>query len=139
MLTILVLLSALSSVTPNPAYLHHYKASVVRAYDGDTATFDIDLGLHVKATGVKVRLYGIDAPELRGPSRPEGLKSRDVFRSMIYDHEIIIETVKDKTGKYGRLLGIIWVLGKGEWCLKDTWCNANDYLVATHNAVYRKY
>ena len=59
--------------------LYHYRATVVSVYDGDTCTVDIDLGLNTWVRGEKLRLYRINAPELRGVERPEGLKSRDFY------------------------------------------------------------
>lgn len=58
-----------------------------------------------------VRLYGINAPELRGDEKAEGFKSRDYLRSLIQDKEVIIKTIKDETEKYGRYLGKIYLGG----------------------------
>ncbi len=49
--------------------LYHYRAVVVSVYDGDTCTVDIDLGLNTWVRGEKLRLYRINAPELRGSER----------------------------------------------------------------------
>lgn len=84
-----------------------YNALVISVYDGDTITCEIDLGFKVK-TIQKIRLYGIDTPELRKEEREEGLKSRDKLRELILDKNISLYTLKDKTGKYGRYLGIIF-------------------------------
>ena len=46
--------------------LYTYKANVTAVYDGDTCTVDIDLGLHTWVRNEKIRLYGINAPEIRG-------------------------------------------------------------------------
>jgi len=94
----------------DPQYV--YRAVVRRVYDGDTVTVDIDLGLNVWVKDQTLRLYGIDTPELRGNEREEGLVVRDFVRSQIpRGTEVIIETRKDKTGKYGRWLATIWVNG----------------------------
>jgi micrococcal nuclease len=85
-----------------------YKAKVVGVYDGDTITCEVDLGFEVKMT-IKVRLLGIDTPELRGEEREAGLVVRDIVREMILDKEIHLKTKKDKTGKYGRYLGEVFV------------------------------
>lgn len=92
--------------------LYHYHAIVTKVYDGDTVTLDIDLGLYTWVKGVKARLYGIDAPELRGEERPHGLASRDWLRLQVLDKEVVIETIKDKQGKYGRWLCKIWLDGR---------------------------
>lgn len=87
-----------------------YRARYVRAYDGDTITVDIDLGLNVWLKDQTLRLFGIDTPEVRGAERPEGIKARDHVRSRLQSAEqIIVQTIKDSTGKYGRWLAIVWV------------------------------
>jgi micrococcal nuclease len=114
--------------------LYFYKARVTKVYDGDTCTVDIDLGLHIWTNGEKIRLYRINAPEIRGSERPEGLKSRDFLRSLILDKDIILQTIKDTKGKYGRYLGEIWVQNEtGEYF------NVNDRLVEEGYAIYQKY
>lgn len=85
----------------------YYKAKVLDVYDADTITVEIDLGFGIKRTD-KIRLYGINAPELRGAERPEGIRSRNVLREWVLGKSIILETIKDKSGKYGRILGKVW-------------------------------
>ena len=114
--------------------LYYYKAIVTSVYDGDTCTVDIDLGLHTWIRDEKIRLYRINAPELRGKERPEGLKSRDFLREQILNKKITIQTIKDKKEKYGRYLGEIWL--KDE---KGKEININDLLVKKGFAVYKKY
>ena len=78
---------------------------------------------------MKLRLYGIDTPELRGSEREEGLKVRDILREMILDQEVIINTYKDKQGKYGRYLANIFLNGIdiNEWLLDNG--HAKPYLI----------
>ena len=54
--------------------LYQYKAFVTKVYDGDTITVEIDLGFKTSVKGEKIRLSRINAPELRGSSRENGLK-----------------------------------------------------------------
>ena len=42
-----------------------YKAYVRSVYDGDTITVDIDVGFGITLTSQKIRLRGIDTPEVR--------------------------------------------------------------------------
>jgi endonuclease YncB( thermonuclease family) len=114
--------------------LFTYKAIVTSVYDGDTCTVDIDLGLHTWVKNEKIRLYGINAPELRGKERPRGLKSRDFLREQILNKVITIETIKDKKGKYGRYIGKIWIRNK-----KEKEINISDLLVKNGFAVYKEY
>ena len=113
--------------------LYHYRAIVRAVYDGDTCTVDIDLGLATWIHGEKVRLYRINAPELRGDEREAGLRSRDFLRSKIEGKEVFINTVKDKKGKYGRYIADIWFEENG------TWLNVNDLLVQAGHAIYQEY
>jgi len=86
-----------------------YDAYVTAVYDGDTITVDIDLGLDIFLQNQKIRLFGIDAPEVRGKDKDAGIYARDWLRSNILDKHIVIHTIKDSKGKYGRYLGIIFI------------------------------
>lgn len=108
--------------------MYQYKAKIIDVYDGDTVTAMVDLGfLHFQQ--MKLRLYGIDTPELRGPEREEGLKVRDILREMILDQEVIINSYKDKQGKYGRYLANIFLNGIdiNEWLVDNG--HAKPYLI----------
>lgn len=105
--------------------LYHYKALVTEVYDGDTLTADIELGFYVDKRKQKLRLRGIDTPELRGEEREQGLIVRDIVRSMILNKEVIIETYKDETGKYGRLLATVYING----------LNLNQWLIDNGHAI----
>lgn len=98
-------------VVMEKTYLYTYSAHVTAVYDGDTVTVDIDLGLKIWQRGEKLRLYGINAPEMRGEEREQGIVSRDRLRELILDQDVIIKTYLDKSGKYGRLLATIYLDG----------------------------
>ncbi|MBC3757886.1 MULTISPECIES: thermonuclease family protein [Hyunsoonleella] len=86
--------------------MYTYKAKIIDVYDGDTVTAVVDLGfLHFQE--MKLRLYGIDTPELRGAEKEQGKIVRDIVRDMILDKEVTIRSYKDKQGKYGRYLANI--------------------------------
>ena len=101
--------------------MYEYRAFVRKVYDGDTVTVDIDLGFDVVLKDQKIRLTKINAPEVRGDQRPEGLKSRDALRDKIGNKWIRIKTQKDKKGKYGRWLGELWLDDEcvNDWLLKE--------------------
>ena len=90
--------------------MYEYKAFVRRVYDGDTITVDIDLGFGILVKNQKIRFLGINAPEIRGESRKNGLISRDFLRNKISGKWVTLKTSKDKKGKYGRWLGEIFLL-----------------------------
>ncbi|UAB75936.1 thermonuclease family protein [Mesoflavibacter sp. SCSIO 43206] len=86
--------------------MYNYKAKIIDVYDGDTVTAMVDLGfLHFQE--MKLRLYGIDTPELRGEEREQGIIVRDILREMMLGKEVTIRSYKDKQGKYGRYLANI--------------------------------
>ena len=114
--------------------LYLYKAKIVSVYDGDTCRADIDLGLNVWIKNEKLRLLRINAPELRGSEKEEGKAARDFLRSLILDKEVILQTEKDKKGKYGRYLAEIWVEDSSQ-----QWINVNDLMVADGFAEYKDY
>ena len=89
-----------------PATAAEYKADVISIYDGDTITADIYLGLGVVLKAQKIRLYGIDAPEIRGPEKAQGMLTRAWLVAQIQGKQIILVSPPsgDKRGKYGRWL-----------------------------------
>lgn len=113
--------------------LYQYRAKVMSVYDGDTIRVDIDLGLKTWIKNESIRLHRINAPEVRGSEKVKGLKSRDYLRKLILKKEVIIQTIKDKKGKYGRYLGEIWIEKNKQWI------NINDLLVTKGYASYKEY
>jgi len=115
------------------AELFHYNAIVQSVYDGDTCRVDIDLGLGIWVRNEKIRLVRINAPEMTGADKARGTAARDFLRALIDGQEIIIESIKDQRGKYGRYLAEIWILQNG------CWTNINDLLVEAGYADYQVY
>jgi len=103
--------------------MYEYMCLVRRVYDGDTITVDIDLGFGIVMSKQKIRLLKINAPEIRGKSRPAGLVSKLALEDKILGKNIIIKTKKDKKGKYGRWLGEIWF---EDMCIND-WLISEGY------------
>ena len=90
---------------------YKYKAFVTKVIDGDTIRVDIDLGFGVTINDRIIRFANIDTPEIRGEEREQGLVSKAFVNSMIpAGSDIIIETFKDKKGKYGRYIANIILL-----------------------------
>ncbi len=91
--------------------MYEYKAVVVDIYDGDTITVDIDLGFKSGMRGLKLRLFGIDAPEMRGAEKVDGKVTRDWLREQILGQEVRVKTYRDNVGKYGRWLAEVFATG----------------------------
>jgi len=82
-----------------------YDATVTRVIDGDTVDTLLDLGVDV-GVSIRFRLYGINAPEMRGPSSDRGKASKARLEQMLpVGSKVVVLTHKDKQEKYGRYLG----------------------------------
>lgn len=98
--------------------LYEYKARCVRVVDGDTVDFDIDLGLSVHSY-IRVRLADINTPEIFGVKKEseeyaKGIEAKQRVEDLILDKPLVVRTVKDKTGKYGRYIAYVYVDGSNE-------------------------
>lgn len=111
---------------------YYYKAEVLRIIDGDTIKVRIDLGFNLTFTD-NVRLARINAPEIRGKERPEGLEAKAWLDSQIsVGDEIYLKTFKWK-GKYGRYIAeVILKTGNKE-------INISDEMVKNGHAKYVEY
>jgi micrococcal nuclease len=128
--------------------MYQYKAIIRKVVDGDTMEIDIDLGLSIWVRNEKIRLYGIDTPEVFGVKKgsPEwdlGNKASEFVKRVVLEgQEVIIETYKDKKEKFGRFLANVFVMiEEGELAglagirnIGDHYC-LNDILVAKNLAV----
>lgn len=123
--------------------LYHYAAHVTGVYDADTITVDIDLGFGIVMRDREIRLWGINAPEVKGGSRTEGLRSRDYVRGLLVDQWVIIRTELDRTEKYGRLLGYVFTNQHpggviGDWyCLNEVLVESDLALMATYGDTFK--
>ena len=98
-----------------------------RVIDGDSIELDIEIGQKkidlgfgvsyvvpsIKREKKSYRLFGINAPEVRGEEKEKGLRCAEVLWSLLnelhYNKSLIIETIPDKNyqdsdGKFGRYL-----------------------------------
>lgn len=91
---------------PGPAWT--YAGKVVRVIDGDTLAISVDVGFNTHIEEV-VRLRHINAPEVVGETKAEGLAATAALREMLPNgHAVVIHTVKDRNDRWGRLLAEIW-------------------------------
>jgi endonuclease YncB( thermonuclease family) len=89
--------------------IHIYQAQVVEVIDGDTFDLLIDQGF-CNFTKQRMRLYGIDAPEMRtqaGKSLKSDLDSLYLTATWIVVQSIEAPKSKQFRDKYGRYLAII--------------------------------
>jgi micrococcal nuclease len=80
--------------------MYEYKAETVRVIDGDTVVMRIDVGFDITVVK-KIRLLGVNTPEIRGESREEGLKAKALVEAWLEGEEVVIFTSKaDSFGRY---------------------------------------
>ena len=92
---------------------YRYRAKVVKVIDGDTLDVDVDLGMRV-VIRQRLRLFGINTPETYGVKRDteeykKGKVSKEYLVKIAEGKEVIIETHKDSTEKYGRYLAVMYI------------------------------
>ena len=109
--------------------MYEYDCEVTKVVDGDTVKAIICVGFDIlyKST---IRLYAIDTPESRTRDLDEkargNLAKYFLKDSIDNGKKVVIKThLKDSRGKFGRVLGTIWVDG----------VNINQALVENHLAV----
>jgi micrococcal nuclease len=90
--------------------MYEYKARLVRIIDGGTIDADIDLGFQIHI-GQRIKLFGVDAPDARSKDhveRDNGFASKNRLIELL-PKEIIVQTMLNKRGKVGRILGIVFI------------------------------
>ena len=115
--------------------VYEYRCKVTRVVDGDTVDVDIDLGFGVWMHKQRIRLHGIDTPESRTRDLDEkkyGLIAKEQIKSFMPVGSMqTLVTVKDKAGKYGRILGKFLIYDKKT----DAQMTINDWMIREHHAV----
>ena len=113
--------------------------AVTKIVDGDTLDCVFDLGFDVMFKS-RVRLLGIDTPESRTRDLNEkvyGLISKKHLKSWVHwavmsdrdDIEIQVRCPeKDSRGKFGRILGEIWVNCTEDGHDFNGWSNVNQWM-----------
>ena len=113
--------------------MYEYRCKIVKIVDGDTVDVDIDLGFGVWMHKERIRLYGIDTPESRTRDLDEkkyGLIAKSwIEKFMPLGSTQTLITQKDKSGKFGRILGKFRV-NDGSYDII-----LNDWMISNHHAV----
>jgi micrococcal nuclease len=89
--------------------MYTYEATITKVTDGDTVHADINLGFNVILRDQVLRLLGINAPEMKGPTSEAGKTSQKRLEEIVVGKRVTLKTHKDKREKYGRLLAEIWI------------------------------
>jgi len=116
--------------------MYEYEARLLEGsrhpvYDADTIKVGVDLGFGIYFNMGSCRLYGINAPEVRGDERERGIAARDYVRNILMPlDKFVIRSHKHAKGKYGRYL-IEVILPDGR--------NLNEMLVENGYAIKKEY
>ena len=95
--------------------MYEYKCKLVKVVDGDTVDVDIDLGFDVWLRKQRIRLYGVNAPESRTrdlEEKKKGLEAKAYTLEMLSRNDGKFTVKSHGVGKYGRLLGEIFIEGE---------------------------
>ena len=117
-----------------------WRARVVRVIDGDTLDLEIDCGFHAVRTE-RVRLLGVNAPEMKGETKEAGHAANLVVRMWVNLHDddpdgvwdvwpFLVETFA--TDSFGRYLARIWPADASP---DDTFADLSSHLLSTGHAV----
>lgn len=91
----------------HPSYT--YEADVVRVIDGDTVDVRLDVGFDTHIFK-RIRFLGIDTWEIRGEEYDKGVIAKDRLIELIEQADnVYVQTILDGEGKYGRVLGWLWL------------------------------
>ncbi|MDA9302664.1 thermonuclease family protein [bacterium] len=105
--------------------MYTYKSKLVRVIDGDTIDAEIDLGFGIFIKQ-RIKLYGISTPDSK--SKDTNIKHKGVDAKAhlvkILPKEFMVETILNKRGKFGRVLGVVFFIDDN-----DTKHTLNDILV----------
>ncbi len=92
--------------------MYDYKIfRIDKVIDGDTVDAIIDLGFNILIKK-RIRLYAINAPETRTRNKKEkqkGIESKKALTSILDTHKEKITMQSHGIGKYGRVIGELFV------------------------------
>ena len=139
LLLLLILSLGVFSSQAAPEYGTVTVSKVISVYDGDTFRVDIDSLSPIVGKNIRIRLNGVDTPEIQGKCQYEkdlALKARDFVRNKLANAKEI-KLTKLQRGKYFRVVANVYVDGvsleqellenklayKYTGGKKSSWCN----------------
>ena len=133
-------------INEEPCEFIYHITALEKIIDGDTIDAVIDLGFDVRFCG-RIRLLGIDTPESRTRHKNEkiyGKLSKAALTSWLHwaviddrdDIEIQVRCPEaDSRGKFGRILGEIWINCTEDGHEFGGWTNINKWMCESGYAV----
>ena len=97
-------LSDIGFTSPHQQITEDFRATVVKVNDGDTVT----LATTFRDFTFPLRLLNIDSPEMNNG----GIEAREWLKNLVLNQKVdILIDSKQRVGKYGRLLGVLFYNG----------------------------
>lgn len=110
-----------------------HRGVVVKVYDGDTITvasalLTTDRGCFSRRVlyRFRVRLRGIDTPEIKGSEKAKAVAARDALSVQIMGQEVELRNLGNE--KYGRILADVYFnqVHMNQWMLEQGYAQAYD-------------
>jgi micrococcal nuclease len=122
-------------INEEPCEFIYNVTAIEKVVDGDTIDAVIDLGFDVRYCG-RVRLLGIDTPESRTRHKNEKIYGKWATIDDRDDIEIQVRCPEaDSRGKFGRILGEIWINCTEDGNEFNGWTNINKWMCENGFAV----
>lgn len=112
--------------------MYTYSAKLIRVIDGDTIDLEIDLGFDLSIRQ-RLKLFGVDTPDSRSAdsmTKQKGLEAKQRLTELL-PRQFKIKTILNKRGKYGRVLGEVFVKDRDNG--KEI--NINELMVTEGHAI----
>lgn len=110
--------------TTMPTVPYVFSATLRRVVDGDTLDLTIDGGFHTWHVE-RVRLLGVNTPEVVGATKAAGLDAKDFAVHWLAGVELVVQSYKSDA--FGRYLANVWRTSDG--------AQLNDDLLSSGHAV----
>ena len=104
------------------------RGTVINVVDGDTIDMDVDLGFYTTVRH-RFRLLRIDTPEKFGPTKEQGLISKEYTKSKLLGKVVSFQSTK--TDSFKRWLAEVWYTDEN-----GNQVNINDELLQKGLAVH---
>ncbi len=86
--------------------MYAYRATVTRVVDDDTIYVDVDMGFDLRQK-MKMRLAGLNTPEICGPARDRGLPAIAFAEAVLPAGSPVVVTTH-KMGNFGRYIADVY-------------------------------
>lgn len=92
-----------------PNHAQWFKVLKIEAVDGDTVIANLDLRMGVVLLAQRIRLRGINAPELGGPRAAAAIAAQRALAAMLKQGTVHYRRSQESRERYGRWVGDIYV------------------------------